>query len=150
MVNQKSSSHSGRVQDLESSNPQFKYCSGQKENLSHIQSWQYHPQYPCSRVKYLKLSEVKTWHHCGIVLESRTWDLEVPSSNLSVGKKKIPHRSNQNNTTTNPTAPELNISNYQRWKQEITGRVVECRTWDPEVPSWNLSVGKKKISHKSK
>ena len=72
------------------------------------------------RVKYLKMSEVKTrsWH--GAVMECRTRDPDVPSSNPSVGKKKIFHRSNQNNTTTNPSTPELNSWNCQRWKQDIT------------------------------
>ena len=44
----------------------------------------------------------------GAVVECRTRDLEVPGSNPGVAKKKISHRSNQNNTTTNPSAPELN------------------------------------------
>ena len=79
-----------------------------KENLSQVQSEQYHHQSLCTRVKYLKLSEVKTRSHCGTVVEWRTTDPEVPGSNPSVVKKKISHRSNQNNTTTNPSAPELN------------------------------------------
>ena len=49
---------------------------------------------------------------------------------------KICHRCNENNTTTNPSAPELNTWNCQRWKPEVAmyGAVVECRTRDPEVP----------------
>ena len=43
------------------------------------------------------------------VVECRTRDPEVLGSNPGVAKKKISHRSNQNNTTTNPSAPELNI-----------------------------------------
>ena len=46
--------------------------------------------------------------HHGTVVECRTRDPEVLSSNPGVAKKKISHRSNQNNTTTNPSAPELN------------------------------------------
>ena len=65
------------------------------------------PPIPLTRVKYLKLSEMKTRSH-GTVVECRTRDPEVPGSNPSVAKKKISHRSNQNNTTTNPSAPELN------------------------------------------
>ena len=42
------------------------------------------------------------------VVECRTRDPEVPGSNPSVAKKKISYRSNQNNTTANPSAPELN------------------------------------------
>ena len=86
----------------------FKPWSGQKENLSQVQSEQYHHQSLCTRVKYLKLSEVKTRGHSGTVVECRTRDPEVPGSNPSVAKKKISHRSNQNNTITNPSAPELN------------------------------------------
>ena len=71
------------------------------------------------RVKYLKLSEVKTrsWH--GAVLECRTRDPDVPSSNPSVGKKKIPHSSNQNNTTINPSAPEWNTRYFERLKPKV-------------------------------
>ena len=81
-----------------------------KENLSQVQSEQYHHQSLCTRVKYLKLSEVKTRSHRGTVVECRTRDPEVPGSNPSVAKKKRKslHMSNQNNTTTNPSAPELN------------------------------------------
>ena len=46
--------------------------------------------------------------HHGTAVDCRTRDPEVPSSNPSAGKKKNSHRSNQNNTTTNPSAPELN------------------------------------------
>ena len=55
----------------------------------------------------MKLSEVKTRSCHGTVVECRTRDPEVPGSNPCVAKKKISHRSNQNNTTTNPSAPEL-------------------------------------------
>ena len=85
----------------------------------------------------------------GAVVECRTRDPEVPGSNPGVGKKKISHRSNQNNTTTNSSAPEINTWNCQRWKPEVhCGAVLECRTRDPEVPSSNPGVGKKKISHR--
>ena len=56
----------------------------------------------------MKLSEVKTKNCRGAVVECRTRDPEVLGLNSSVAKKKISHRSNQNNTTTNPSAPELN------------------------------------------
>ena len=62
----------------------------------------------CTRVKYLKLSEVKTRSRHGVVVECRTRDAEVLGSNPSVENKKISHRYNQNNTTTNRSAPELN------------------------------------------
>ena len=112
--NQKLPWCSGRVQDYRSSGPQFKPWCGLKENLSQVQSEQYHHQSLCPRVKYLKLSEVKTRHHCSKVVECRTWDPMVCSSHPNVAKKKISHRSNQNNTTTNPSAPELNTWNCQR------------------------------------
>ena len=88
------------------------------------------------------ISEVKTRNHCGIVVECRTRGPEVPSSNPGVGKKKISHRSNQNNTTTNPSAPDLNNWNCQRWKttsHHVT--MVECRTRDSRVPQLKLWSG---------
>ena len=81
---------------------------GQKENLSQVQSEQYHHQSLCTRVKYLKLSGVKTRSCRGTVVECRTRDPEVLGSEPGVAKRKISHRSNQNNTTTNPSALELN------------------------------------------
>ena len=56
----------------------------------------------------MKLSEVKIRSCCGTVVECKTRDPEVLGSNPSVAKKKISYRSSQNNTTTNPSAPELN------------------------------------------
>ena len=66
------------------------------------------------------ISEVKTWSCCGTVVECRAIDPEVPSSNPGVGKKKISLRSNQNNTTTNPSAPDFITWNCHRWKSEVT------------------------------
>ena len=107
----KTRSEHGAVVECRTRDPEvpgsIPWC-GQKENLSQIQSEQYHHQSLCTRVKYLKLSEVKTRSHHGAVVECRTRDPEVPGSNPGVAKKKISHRSNQNNTTTNPSAPELN------------------------------------------
>ena len=111
--------HSSRVQDLRSRGPRFKPQCGQKENLSQVQSEQYHHQSLCTRVKYLKLSEVKTRSLHFVVVFFRIRDPEVPGSNPSVAKKKISHRSNQNNTTTNPSAPELNTWKNQRWEMEV-------------------------------
>ena len=85
-----------------------------KENYSQVQSEQYHHQSLCTRVKYLKLSEVKTRSCRGTVVECRTRDPEFRVQTPVWPKKKISHRSNQNNTTTNPSAPELNTSNCQR------------------------------------
>ena len=92
----------------------------------------------------MKLSEVKTRSCHGTVVECRTRDPEVQGSNPNVAKKKISHRSNQNNTTTNPSAPELNTWYCQRWKPEHPhGTVVECRTRDPEVLGSNTWCGQK-------
>ena len=83
------------------------------------------------------------------VVECRPWDRDIPSSSPSLGKKKIPHRSNQNITTTNPLH-QSKIPKIDRCeKQNHCCSVVECRTRDPEVPSLNPGVGKKKIFHKS-
>ena len=101
----------GTVVECRTRDPQVpgsNHWCGQKENLSQVQSEQYHHQSLCTRVKYLKLSEVKTRSCCGAVVECRTRDAQVLGSNPSVAKKKMSHRSNQNNTTTNPSAPELN------------------------------------------
>ena len=93
-----------RDPDVLGSNPSV----AKKKNLSQVQSEQYHHQSLCTRVKYLKLSEMKTRSCRSAVVECRTRDPEVLGSNPGVAKKKISHRSNQNNTTTNPFAPELN------------------------------------------
>ena len=102
--------HRGTVVEFRTRDPEVPGSNSgvaKKENLSQVQSEQYHHQSLCTRVKYLKLSEVKTRSHHGTLLECRTRDPEVPGSNPSVAKKKISHRSNQKNTTTNPSAPEL-------------------------------------------
>ena len=75
------------------------------------------------------------------MVECRTRDPEVLGSNPGVAKEKISHRSNQNNTTSNPCAPELNTRNWSEVKtRSHRGTVVECRTRDPEVlgsnPVW--------------
>ena len=89
-------------------------------NVSEVQSEQYHHQSLCTRLQYLKLSEVKIRTHHVTVVECRTRDAEVPSSILGVSKMNISHRSNQNNTNTHLSAPELITWNYQRWTAEVT------------------------------
>ena len=42
------------------------------------------------------------WYNAGLEIQ------RFLTSNPDVAKKKISHRSNQNNTTSNPFAPELN------------------------------------------
>ena len=111
---------------------------------------QYHHQSLCTRVKYLKLSEVKTRSHRGAVVQCRTRDPEVPCSNPSVAKKKISHRSNQNNTTTQSLCTRVKYLKLSEVKtRSHCGAVVECSTRDPEVLGSNPSVAKKKISHRS-
>ena len=84
------------------------------------------------------------------MVECRTRDPEVPGSNPSVDKKKISHRSNQNNTTTIPSAPRVKYLKLSEVKtRSHHGAVVECRTRDPEILGSNPSVAKKKISHRS-
>ena len=94
--------HHGTVEECRTRDPEVTgsntWC-GQKENLSNVQSEQYHHQSLCTRVKYLKLSKVKTRSCCGTLVECRTRDSEVSGSNSSMAKKKISHRSNQNNTS---------------------------------------------------
>ena len=105
-----------RDQEVPISNPGV----GKKKNLSQVQSEQYHHQSLCTRLQYLKLSEVKTRYTHVTVVVCRTRDPEVPSSNPGVSKMNISHRSNQNNTTSNISAPEFNAWNCQRWKPEVT------------------------------
>ena len=115
----------------------------QKENLS--QSEQYHHQSLCTRVKYLKLSEVKTRSACGTVVEleiKRCW-AQTPVC----AKKKISH--NQNNTTTNLTCTRVKYLKLSEVKtRSCQSTVVECRTRDPEVLDLNPGVAKKKISYR--
>ena len=59
-----------------------------RKNLSQVQSEQYHHQSLCTRVKYLKLSEVKTRSCHGAVVQCRTRDPQVPGSNPHVAKKE--------------------------------------------------------------
>ena len=46
------------------------------------------------------------WYSAG--LEIHRSQVQTPPITLCGQKRKISHRSNQNNTTTNPSAPELN------------------------------------------
>ena len=50
----------------------------------------------------------KTRSLCGTVVESMNREPVDTISNHSVGKKKVSHRSNHNNTIINPFATELN------------------------------------------
>ena len=96
------------------------------------------------------MSEVKTRSHHGTVVKYGTRDTEVPSSNPGVAKKKFSHRSNKNNTTTNFLCTRVKYLKLSEVKtRSCHGAVVECRTRDPELPSSNPGVAKKKISHVS-
>ena len=59
-----------------------------------------------SEIPEIVRGETRNCH--GTVVECRTRDPEVPSSNPGIAREKISHRSNQTTTTTNPYAPELN------------------------------------------
>ena len=127
------------MQDWRPIGSQFKWWCGQKENLSQVQSEQYHHQSLCTRVKYQKLSEVKIRSCHATVVEWRSTDPEVSNLNPGVAKKKISHRSNQNITTTDPPASRVK---YLKLSEVNTrsgcGAVEECRTGNPEVPVQTL------------
>ena len=135
-----------RDPEVPGSNP---WC-GQKENLSRVQSEQYHHQSLCTRVKYLKLSEVNTRSCDGAVVECRTRDPEVPGSNPGVAKKKISHRFQSEQYHHQSLCTRVKYLKLSEVKtRSCHGAVVEFRTRDPEVLGSNPGVAKKKISHRS-
>ena len=116
-----------------------------KKNLSQVQSKQYHHQSLCTRVKYLKLSEVKTRSHHGTVVECRNRDPEVLGSNPSVAKKKNlsqVHSEHYHHQSPCTRVKYLKLSEVKTRSHH--GAEVDCRTRDPEVPRSNPSVSKKK------
>ena len=115
-------SHHGRVGEYRTRDPKVISLLPvhAERNLSQVQSEEYHNQSFYTRVEYLNFLAVKPRSHCGAVVKCRTRDWGVPSSNPGADKKKISHQSNQKNTTTNLSAPELNTWNCQRWKPEDT------------------------------
>ena len=121
----------------------FKPKCGQKENLSQVHSQQYHHQTLFTRVKYLKLSEVKTRSRHGTVVECRTRDPRfkaqcVQKENLSqVQSEQYPHQS------LCTRVKYLKLSEVKTRSRH--GTVVECRTRDPRfkpqcVQKENLSL----------
>ena len=96
---------------------------------------QCHYQSLCTRVKYLKLSEVKTRSHHGAVVECRTRDPEVPVSNPGVAKKENLSQVQSEQYHLQSLCTRVK---YQKLSEVKTrsryGAVVECRTRDPEVP----------------
>ena len=105
----KTRSHCGTVEECKTREPEGTISNPsmeEKENLSQVKSEQYQHQSLCSRVEYMNMSEVKTRSHCGTVVECRTRDPEISSTNPNLPKKKISHRSNQKINTTNPSAQE--------------------------------------------
>ena len=113
-----------------------------KKNLSQVQSEQYHHQSLCTRVKYLKLSEVKTRSCHGAVVQCRTRCRFKPPCGQ---KRKISHRSN-------PIPPPIPCTRVKYLKlsevktRSCHGAVVQCRTRDPQVPGSNPHVAKKEKS----
>ena len=115
-----------------------------KENLSQVQSEQYHHQSLCTRVKYLKLSEVKTRSCRGTVVECRTRDPEVPGSNPSVAKKENLSQVQSEQYHHQSLCTRVKYLKLSEVKtRSCRGTVVECRTRDPEVPGSNPGVAKK-------
>ena len=106
-----------------------------KKKISHRSNQNiYHHQSLCTRVKYLKLSEVKTRNCHGAVVECRTRDPEVPGSNPSVAKKKISHRFQSEQYHHQSLCTRVKYLNLSEVKnRSCHGTVVECRTRDPEV-----------------
>ena len=143
----KTRSHRGTLVECRTRDPEVPGSNpgvAKKENLSQVQSEQYHHQSLCTRVKYLKLSEVKTRSHCGAVVEWRTRDPEVPGSNPGVAKKEnlSQVQSEQYHHTSLCTRVKyLKLSEVKT--RSHRGSVVECRTRDPEVPGSNPGVAKK-------
>ena len=138
--------HSGRVQDQRFRGPCVKPQCGQKENLSQVQSEQYHHQSLSTRVKYLKLSELKTKSQCGTVVECRDKRSRGPWFKPQCGQKEIlsQFQSEQYHHQSLCTRVKyLKLSELKTKSQ--CGTVVECRTRDPEGPCSNPGVAKKKI-----
>ena len=115
-----------------------------KENLSQVQSEQYHHQSLCTRVKYLKLSEVKTRSCRGAVVECRTRDPEVLGSNPGVAKKENLSQVQSEQYHHQSLCTRVKYLKLSEVKtRSHRGKVVECRTRDPEVPGSNPGVAKK-------
>ena len=136
-----------RTRDPEVPGSNSSVAQKKKENLSQVQSEQYHHQSLCTRVKYLKLSEVKTRSCRGAVVECRTRDPEVPGSNPSVAQKKKENLSQVQSEQYHHQSLCTRVK-YLKLSEVKTrsrhGTVVECRTRDPEVPGSNTGVAKEK------
>ena len=114
-----------------------------KKKISQVQSEQYQHQSLCTRVKYLKLSEVKTTSCHGAVVECRTRDPEVPGSNPKWPKENLSQvQSEQYHHQSLCTRVKyLKLSEVKT--RSRYGAVVEFRTRDPEVTGSNPCVAKR-------
>ena len=143
----KTRSHRGAVVECRTRDPEVPGSNpgvAKKENLSQVQSEQYHHQSLCTRVKYLKLSEPKTRSHCGTVVECRTRDPEVLGSNPGVAKKENLSQVQSEQYHHQSLCTRVKYLKLSEVKtRSCCGAVVECRTRDPEVPGSNPGVAKK-------
>ena len=118
-----------------------------KKNLSQVQSEQYHHQSLCTRVKYLKLSEVKTRSCHGAVVQCRTRDPQVPGSNPMWPKKKNLSQVQSEQYHHQSLCTRVKYLKLSEVKtRSCHGAVVQCRTRDPQVPGSNPHVAKKEKS----
>ena len=132
----------------DSRGPWFKHSSvAKKKNLSQGQSEHYQHQYPCTRVKYLKLSEVKTRSCHGAEVDCRARDPEVPRFKPQVCPKRknlSQVQSEQYHHQSLCTRVKYLKLSEVKTRSHCHGAVVECRTRAPEVPGSNSGVAKKK------
>ena len=93
----------------------------------------------------MKLSEVNNINQSDTMVECRTTVQEVPTSNLSAGKKKFsPVQSKQHPQQTLGTRVKcLKLSDVKTRGHYRTK--VQWRTRDPEIPNSNTDVAKSKI-----
>ena len=118
-----------------------------KENLSQVQSEQYHHQSLCTRVKYLKLSEVKTRSRRGTVVECRTRDPEVLGSNPSVAKKENLSQVQSEQYHHQSLCTRVKYLKLSEVKtRSCHGAVVECRTRRSRGPRFKPQCGQKRKS----
>ena len=117
-----------------------------KKNLSQVQSEQYHHQSLCTRVKYLKLSEVKTRSCHGAVVQCRTRIQVQVQTPMWPKKKNLSQvQSEQYHHQSLCTRVKyLKLSEVKT--RSCHGAVVQCRTRDPQVPGSNPGVAKREKS----
>ena len=140
----KSRSSCGTVVECWTRDPEVP-SSNPGTGFSQVQSEQYHHKFLYTRFKYLKLTELKTTNYHGTVVVCRIRYLEVPSSNPSMGKRKVPTGPMTTISTPIPVShsyiPEIVRGENQKWPLQ-SGRV---QVRDSEVLHSSTSVDKRKI-----